>query len=242
MTPESKPRFRRLRMQRGMLLAIGWIVFWYLKLDADQRATIAALERCDGVGLWGWITCKAGRTVDTGAASASFAVGLFWTLLSAPLAFVASHYMARATVERDEAAAVRLQSAEAEAQKKEAEEQRVARAAQSQSSATKARETLDRSELVHKLGAVSDLLELLAYETNQDRMLLISQGIAKELRDLVAKHELDHLRKIVVGDESIAGIWMSIRDRLQQQQHVARDMLPILQSALRDLPPGSASH
>lgn len=191
---EDKQEYRRKRNGLGWLFAAGWIVFWYIQPN-------------DG-SFFG---------------SASHAGMVLVAIVTSPLGFVASHYVARAMVEE----AVKQRIATSEREERLARDREIADAAtrrrQLEQQGQRARMEIDRSELIHKLGTVRDYIALLDAGGPPERMLLIRQSIDKELRDLVAKHEPAALAALMKNDEPVRLSLMSLLEGLQINNTLSPD-------------------
>lgn len=239
MTPEGRARYRRLRNGWGLLLAAVWATYWYWRLDAQQATAIAALGNCDALSGLDWAKCSGAHGMDR--AALAFATGLKTLLafLSAPSLFFVSHYGARAYIEYVEAACERRAQAEAAAARVRAEEESASRMAAAHASAHSARDLIDRGEFIRKLGAVSDLATLLQGETAQDRILLIQQGISKELREIISKHTLPALTELVRRDQAIQLTLQAVLAQLEGSSTNPPGSTVVLRAALQGALAGS---
>jgi hypothetical protein len=84
--------------------------------------------------------------------------------------------------------------------KRKTEEERVARLKESADQLTAEKHSVERGEIIRKLGSCGDMLELLKTTTDPERVILIAQGAKKELRELVAKYPVKELEAIVERD------------------------------------------
>jgi len=214
MTPASKPEYRRVRNGWGLALATAWIIYRWMGLAAEKRAALAGLLDCDG--LIDATKCA----ISKGAIDGGFAGGVMFAVLLSPLAFIIAHYIARWQVERQESAEQqRAEQAQADAQLVQQRE-REQRVAAMEGDASKTRQSLDRGEFMHKLGTVSDFIELLAHESEPARVANIRLGAVQALRDLTAKHPLDQLTRMLADD---AGVRLSLETVLGRLQTAALD-------------------
>lgn len=172
MTAEQKEKYRALRNGLGVLLAVAWVAYWALKPSE--------------AGIVG---------------SFSHGAGVFFAVITAPFAFLVSHYLARFQVSRTAAEEQRRTDEEIKlAETKRAQTLREREAA-SVASAHSARQLLDRQEFIHKLGTADDALDLQIEAADPDRASLARQAVNRALRDLVAKHSLPELVGLIAGDE-----------------------------------------
>ena len=193
----SKTRYRSIRNGWGWVIAIGWIVYWWMTLDAQKKTALAALTDCNG--FINGTKCA----LSQGGIEGNFAMGVLVAVIVSPCAWIVSHYLARWRMQAGAALEARQeeqQRTQAQLAQKRESEQRLAIA---EDDASKARQSLDRGEFIHKLGTVSDFLELLSHEQDASRIANIRLGAAQALRDLTAKHSLDQLSAMVAADTSI---------------------------------------
>jgi hypothetical protein len=201
MNTEEKQDYRRKRNAWGFLIAIGWIIFWWFqKTDGSITG-----------GLNYYLMCVV-------------------AVVTAPFAFIISHYVARTVVEKQ--SAQRLQNdADAFARQRQNEStEQTARMSLLQSEADSARALIDRGEFIKKIGTVRDYLGVLAIANDDSKRLLIRQSIDKELRDLIVKHDPQAMASLVQRDEAVHVSLASMLDMLSAHGALSTDAV-ILQRA-----------
>lgn len=208
MTPNLKQQYVRIRNGWALSLAVVWIVYRISALREQRRVALAALTDCSGF-LHG-----TGCAISRGVIDGKFDTGVVGAVLLAPLALVVGHYIARWMVERQQAAEQASLDAARAATTRAQQEEQALRQARIEGDASQARQSLDRGEFIHKLGAVGDFVDLLAHETDPTRIATIRLGAAQALRDLVAKHSLDQLTTIVASDTSVRMSLANVMGRL----------------------------
>ncbi len=222
----AKTRYRSIRNGWGVVLGLGWITYWWLNLAARHKAAIAAFDHCSG--FLHSISCS----MSKGAADGSYAGGVTLAVITAPLALIASHYFARWRMEEEEKTAV-LEGAKREAERVATQRQESdARLAVVEQDAQRARQTVERSDFIHKLGAVSDFLDLLAGEIDPIRIANIRLGAAQALRDLIAKHTIDQLAALIRADHAVQVSVTTILPRLSAASFDEAAEVHVLRAAL----------
>lgn len=194
LTREDKQEYRRKRNGLGWLAAAGWIVYWWAQ-PSD--------------GSW------------SGEANHGFM--MIVAVITAPFAFLLSHYVARMQVDRTVRRREEEGAATAEVEHQREEAARAERARKAEAEADRVRGLLDRAELIRKLGTVRDYLALLPDITDNDRAVLIRQSIDKELRDLVAKHEPAALAAMLAHDQPARLSLGAVLQTLEQRGGLSAD-------------------
>jgi len=186
-------RYKKLRGGWWLGLSAAWLGFWLWYLTRGD----AKVRDCSG--MLGDMACAASDSFTT----IGVAVGILFALLATPLLLNPAGYFARHATDKeiaaDTATARKQDAAEAEARaaaqrERQAELERQAHASKS---------SIHRSEFLQKLGAVSDLLRLLADEDDKSEIRQLRVGIAQSLRDLTAKHTVDQLAAFIRADRAI---------------------------------------
>lgn len=236
MTPASKPRYRQLRNRWGLCIALGWIFLWYLRFEYQEAAALASLQDCNALSGAQSLKCSVSQGAQGVAGAAGYVIKMFLVLLSSPLAFLVSGHLARARIERDEAAQMAGQARSDAVRARDEAEAQATRSAQIETAAQATRRAIDRSEFIQKVGSVNDLLALLPTEAQPNRIAIIQQGIAKELRDLVAKHTLPDLADLVHSDETVALLLTKLLDDVSKTQLSSSDAIDVLKAAQQRLP------
>lgn len=203
MDSETKAKVGQLRGGIGILLAILWIGYWWLRLDGEKRAALEA--GCKKPGFLGSI-----QDAFQGAGAAchseidgNFTTGMFLAVIVSPLAFWIAHYIAKSIV------SYRQQAEETRQAKAEQERQRDKERSIAQFSSDAAKETAeaqrvnDRHELITRLGAVEDQLIVLEGESDPQRVTRIKMTIAQALRDIDAKFTDAELQGLMAEHSSI---------------------------------------
>ncbi|MDO8381023.1 hypothetical protein [Phenylobacterium sp.] len=231
---DSKAEYRRIRNGWGLVLATVWIAYRWMTLDAAKRAALATLTNCEG--LINGAKCAWNK----GAIESAFSGGVLAAVLISPLALVATHYFARWRVESNLALAARQKEQQRSAAQLAQQREREQRMMQVEGDASKARQSLDRGEFIHKLGTVGDFLDLLAHESDPSRMANIRLGASQALRDLTAKHPLDQLSDIVAADTGVRLSLESVLGRLATSALDGSGEAQVLSAALAGATPSSA--
>ncbi|MDV6333151.1 hypothetical protein [Asticcacaulis sp. 201] len=200
---EQRHQHRQLRGSWGLALAAAWILFWWLRLDAEKHAALASpcpnniLYKAQDMLMGAGAACK-------GAIEGNFWGGMVFFAILSPLAWVVAHYIAgwhfsflaageTRKVQREERARQQAQQAAITdmGEKARREEQ-------------SSRTSNDRYELITRLGAVDDQLIVLADETAPERVKLIKMNIMQAVRDIHAKFRDEELRAMRAADSGIA--------------------------------------
>lgn len=186
-------RYKKLRTGWWLGLTAAWLGFWYYFLTDKPKAA----RDCEG--LLDQIGCGLGDDIST----LSVLFGIVLALVTSPILLIPARFIARHVTEQEIAAdAARLEKqAVAEAQAFAAAQRK--RRAASERQETVSRQAIHRGEFLHKLGAVSDLLRLLADEEDRNEVRQIKVGVVQSLRDLTAKHTLDELARLIRADSAI---------------------------------------
>lgn len=198
--------YAALRNQWWLGLALAWIVLWWIVLDYRYGATMAAIVECDpnesGIGtaigdLLGTRDCGEDARAT---ASNDFAVAMTGRVLLVVLLFFPARFFARLHLRLQEQTQARASAASLA----RAEAASAARLAESHTAAASAHRQTARSDILHKLGAVSDFLRLLADEQDAGRASTIRLSATQKLRDVTAKHTLDELSSFIRADIAIS--------------------------------------
>ena len=224
MDEQSKERYRRLRNGIGWALVAIWLIYRWTSLSAQNAAAKAAITKCDG------LISSIGCTAQKSSEDLGFGVGMLFTLVLAPFAFLASHYVARFMVDKENADSARLSAELTARRQREEEAQQRARIENANAGASQARTSANRAEFVRSLGSVNDFLDLLSTSSGQDQELRAKQAIGKELRDLVAKQTLEDLAALIGSDPALRMSLESTLARLDEAR-VTADVVPVLRRA-----------
>ncbi len=197
-----KERIGQIRGFVGLALAVAWIAYWWAKLEAAKQAALA--QPCDP-GFFGKamdVVAGAGSACRS-AAENQFAGGMFGAVITAPLAFLVAHMVARWRVGQLVAHEAYV-NAHAERQRQQDHQKaldQLGDAAALEASAS--RRENDRHELITRLGAVDDQLIVLEGETEPDRVTRIKMSISQALREIDAKFTDDELQALAAAHPAI---------------------------------------
>jgi hypothetical protein len=215
-------RYRKLRKGWWLGLSAAWIGGWVWFLTrSDGKAR-------DCSGMLGDMACA----TSDGITTISVALGIAFALLTTPLLLIPASFFARQTTDQEvaaDAARVRTQE-EAEAAARAASQRK--RQAQLDQQAQANRSSIHRSEFLQKLGAVSDLLRLLADEDDKTEIRQLKVGVAQSLRDLTAKHTLDGIVALIRGDRAIRLALPPVLDALEDARLDTSPEAKILDEAM----------
>jgi hypothetical protein len=222
LSPEEKKELGRLRLIWGIAIAIVWIVFWHMYLNANHQAEVAKPGLFSG--FWTGLGLFAGTVVAA---------------ITSPIGFVISHFLAKATIENQRAASLQKEALVRDQQAHAEEQARLQRRALVEKNDKQSRAKNARTEFIQRLGAVSDLLDLLAQTTDSERLILIEQNAKKELRELVAKYPRHELAALVKGDDVIQLKLHQIFEKMLVRK-MKSDDAAILYYALTHIPASQA--
>jgi cell division protein FtsL len=197
--------YKTVRKWLAIVLCGAWIFFWYAILDEQRLREIRQANECiNSTGI------KA--TVCTGFsyliapednAKMNFVVGLIFAIIFCPLMFVPAVYISRRYIAFAEAQENHRSVRQNELRRKIQQQESEQRIARSESEAADAFRQISRSEIILKLGAIHDLVDLLEAETSEERRINIRLGVAQSLRELAAKYDVAALGALIVSDESV---------------------------------------
>ncbi|MEI9851221.1 MAG: hypothetical protein WDN24_10685 [Sphingomonas sp.] len=217
MNPANKQVYRRIRNLWGWIIAAVWVVFWYFRLNshgAGECETMVAAAGCQMV--------------------AGF--GIILALLTAPFAFVVSHYIARSVAERrqrgeDDRDRHAAEQAKAKLDADREEQRRILEAQDADT-----RRAMDRKVFIQKIGTARDALSAQAHETDPARQALAAQQVSAGLRDLVTRFDLQEMTQLIRTDHSVALLVRALIEDLRNSMQFPPEAL-LLERALG---PGSA--
>lgn len=175
------------------VIGIGWVVLWYLILDVAFQSATAGLRPCY------WYEVVGQCASAWGQAHGNFAFGMIVAILSIPLPVFLWRW--GQTLLEAGGGAVADRQARLARERSDREAERKITLIEQQAGAAKSR--LERGEFIQSLGAAADYLEILPFETESSRVLQIRQGIAKELRDIIATYTLAQMVQILRDDEAL---------------------------------------
>ncbi len=200
-----RDRYKKIRTGWWLGLSAVWLAFWYWQLSSKPKVA----RDCEGtINSFG---CGLGDDLSTASVFLSMMVALIATpIMLIPARAIARHFI-------DQEIAVDTKKA------KEDNERAVAalslsqrtRHAEAERQVQANRSSIHRSEFLQKLGAVSDLLRLLADEDDKGEIRQLKLGVAQSLRDLTAKHTLDELASFIRGDGAIGLAVPPVLDALE---------------------------
>lgn len=174
-------------------ISIAWIGFWYIVLKSQYSTAVSGLSEC------GWSFFETACSKPWTRANNSFATGMLFAILSAPLPiYLVTRWRAGAALRAERAEERRLE--EEQARKARESRQRIIEMEQA---ATQQKNRIDRAEFIQSLGAASDFLERLPFETDAERQQQIRQNISKELRDIIATYTMAEIEQILRNDPAI---------------------------------------
>lgn len=192
---DYEERYRNLRNTLCIAFAVAWVIGWFLYANsgADPNAgLISAAIHSSNVGL-----------------------AVLVAIVTVPIPMLIGRALARAHVRNQETADQNRNAAAQEAQRQEDERQRKMRLAAAEAAAQSGKQAIDRSTMVRKLGAVSNLLDLLPQETATDRIGTIKVGVAQELREVTANHTTEALEAMIRADEAVRLSLATVLPRLK---------------------------
>jgi hypothetical protein len=234
-TSPSKARYRQVRSGWGWFICLVWVGYWWSLFSGEHSEALAAMSGCDGV--FGSMKCSISRSGIDGAFYAKMAL----IIIFAPLAWIPAHYIAARIVQSAERAEAKREEQEQAALSANQRRESEGRMAQAEQDAERARGQVERSDFMHKLGAVNDFLDLLASETDPSRIANMRLGAAQALRDLTAKHTIEQLAAFVRGDEAVKLSLTKTLRRLRAQKLHSAPEAHILKAALEMATPATAS-
>lgn len=172
-------------------IAVAWLAIWYFYLSSQHQAAIADLPDC----RWYYLSCDA----RWGQANNAFSSRMLFAFLSIPLPILLIRFARSALASRAESAENRRKLANQ--RELEIQQQRKIELLTDHAQAEKGK--IRRAEFIHKLGAVTDFVELLPFETEPERMHKIRQGLSVELRAIIAAYTLDEIAQLFREDPAI---------------------------------------
>ncbi len=216
MSDEATTFYKRVRNRVALVLAVLWIGAWYTHLNAQRIEEIEAMQACKrGSGIRATacvgfdFVLPADVTSQAGMALSMVAVVLFSPLMLLPAGYVARRYVSTAAARE-----IRLEEAEQERRQRRLQQESVARMAQNDAAADAALRQISRSEVIHKLGAINDLTDLLQSEVDEERRMNIRHGVAQALRELAVKYTVPELAGLIQSDLAVAHTARAVVARL----------------------------
>lgn len=187
--------YKQWRNFLGLALGAAWIVYWWIRLSGEEAAALAAIPAAHtmlgNLGHW-W---------DTGAVSREYGGYKFYAVISSPLSFVVSRYIARWYVDgqrrAEEARAVRTHEAQLAQQAENLDRMRNV----AQSDAEKSQYANERHELVTRIGDVDSQLLLLEAEKDQERRTRMLLNLTQFVYQIHAKFPAEKVAALLAGDD-----------------------------------------
>jgi hypothetical protein len=212
----SRAFYKRVRNRMALLLAVAWVVLWYFYFDAQRLQEIHNMELCkSGTGLKA--TACAGVDFVLPAETMSgvtFSLDMVLIAILSPLMFLPARVLARRYVAFAEWRGVRQEQAAQARWQRQQQRESEARLARSEAEAGSALRQISRGEIIHKLGAVSDLTDLLQAEADAERLMNIRHGVAQALRELAAKYTVGELAALIKSDAVVQHAARTVVTRL----------------------------
>ena len=211
-TAAGKAKYKQIRTRFWLGFALLWGAGWYLLLESTIGARQAAQDA----------TCaSSGGSFFCGGGSGNSAVVgvLIWiamavVVLTSPLMLLPARYAARRCMAYAEAREIQREAQEEAALRRRLQEESRQRIAHSEAEAAEARGKSSRSEIIMKLGSISDLADLLDVEQDSQRRMNIRLGVAQALRELLAKYDTAALGALIRSDEAARVSARSVIERL----------------------------
>lgn len=203
LSPEQRHQHRQLRGSWGLALAAAWMLFWWLRLDAEKHAALARpcpsniLYKAQDLLMGAGAACK-------GAIEGNFWGGMVFFAILSPLTWVAAHYIACWHLSFLAAAETRKAQREEQARQQAQQAAITELGEKARREEQSSRTTNDRYELITRLGALDDQLIVLADETAPERVKLIKMNIMQAVRDIHAKFRDEELLAMRAADTGIA--------------------------------------
>lgn len=205
---EEKARYKRVRNRAWFIFTAGWFVGWYPHLASIRAAEIARGDACRAAGGW---FCG---SVDS--AAILFAFGIAAVIITCPFTLIPARYAARWWIARATAREARREIRDREAMARRQQEESRKRLAHSEAEAAAVREKNSRTEIMLKFGSINDLVDVMAVEKDQERLMNIRLGVAQALRDLAAKYDMTALGALIQADDAIRITVRAVIERLER--------------------------
>ncbi len=233
MKANSEEDYRRVRSRVWLALSAVWVFIWFIYLKAKYRAEIVALPVCGEEWTVSDLSCSVTTSASSGLASANYSVGLTVAILSSVFLFFPSRILARWHIRHlGEVAAKQAELADKALQIK-LETEREARIRKNEAEAEKSYQKIQRTEIIQKMGSISDLMVISSTETRATEQLKIRLGVAQALRDLTQKYDVDSLRKLINSDEVVKHTVTSVTAQLAKSDlHDLPELLIVTKAAV----------
>lgn len=233
MTTSSEEDYRRVRSRVWLALSGVWVFLWFIYLKTSYSADIVALPDCGEEWTWSDTWCSATGSASKSLASANYSVGLIFAILSSVFLFFPSRTLARWYIRHlGEVAAKQAELADKALQLK-LETEREARIRKSETDAEKSYQKIQRTEIIQKMGSISDLMVISSIESSATEQLKIRLGVAQALRDLTQKYDVDSLRKLINSDEVVKHTVASVTAQLARSDlHDLPELLIVTNAAV----------
>ncbi len=211
MADTEKETHSRLRGNLALLLAGGWIVGWWIRLDDMKHAALAAC------GVGGDFFKDIGAGVCRSTAGSRMVGGLLLVLFTAPLAIVVAHYVAKLVVARQVADEERARRAQEEQRRTVYEAEIREMGTRAERETVTAQASNDRHEIITRLGVVDDQLILIDGEKDDANIKRITINLTQALREIHAKFTLATLGEMYAAD---AGLRQHVERTLEEMDRI----------------------
>lgn len=206
--------YKQVRNKIALGLVVAWIVGWYVYLTGQHDQTAKAAQACES-GLRG-IGCSSVGAVTVAVSGIGTFIGMVFVVLTSPFMFLPAGYAARQyVIHLDRQESERAEAAQIHVQQQLQLESRERQLRHDVESTTALRQ-ISRSEIIHKLGSINDLIDLLQTEADPERLMNIRHGVALALRELAAKYPTTELASLIHSDEVIAHAARAAVQRLEE--------------------------
>jgi hypothetical protein len=200
----SKASYKRVRNWIALALAVIWAGGWYVHLDAQRTRATEHMNACASTSApkpadCGWF----GSWGSDETNGFVLTMGMIVVVLSSVVMFLPARYLARRYMAIAEARENRQEEAEQMRLQQQQERESVARSVRNEAEANAALRQISRGEIIHKLGAINDLTDLLPVETDEERLMNIRHGVAQALRELAAKYTSAELAALIKSDDMV---------------------------------------
>lgn len=216
MTAITKDFYKQVRKRIALVLAVMWIGGWYVHLDAVRVQEIQQMQACKSGTGFKAMSCAGVDFILPSESLSSFGLFLSMTVvvLFSPLVFLPAGYLARRYMAYAAAREIRQEEAARAQLQRQQQQESAARIAQNEAESDAALRQISRSEVIHKLGSINDLADLLPAESDEERMMNIRHGVAQALRELAAKYTVTELAGLIKSDPVIEHTVRAVVERL----------------------------
>ena len=225
--------YKQIRNYTRFGLVVAWLVGWYWYLDVARAHEIAARKACIAAGGATGLGCQAGDWMNMSDLSLSFS--MLGVCITAPFLFFPARMIARQIVRARVAQELRQEQAARAAEERQMQHESQQRMVANAAGAAKTQQQINRSEIIQKLGSITDLIELMGVERDDGRRMNIRLSVAQALRELAAKYDIQTLRTLIQSDHAASVIAQSVLNRLEDSPLSNLAEIPLLRSAASDI-------